>query len=222
MKNLILLVIVSLFLLPALSYGGKYQIEGTQFDLSAATTSKLFSFSGKIHGGNGEYPHYLEGVEVEISQKVNNSYDKIDTTKSDSEGYYSLSNLEYNEEYLLAFKKPGFKSLKYKLLKHRGSFGLYLYMYKSNFWRVKNYLGGFITGTVIDKNGKYANNRKVIITGAKTGYTNDVTTTSAYSGIFQFFGLKPDTYTLKVKDKINTIAIEKDISGWFYEIKLDD
>lgn len=223
MKNLILLVLLSLFILPALLYGGKYQIEGTQFDFSAATTSKLFSCSGNIHGGDGEYPHYLEGVKVEISEKVNNSYNKIDMVKSDSEGDYSLSNLEYNKEYLLTFKKPGFKSLKYKFFKHQGGFGLYLYMFKNNFWRAKNYNGSSIVGTIINKNGKYVNDsRKVTIIGATTNYKNSVNTVSEYSGIFQFFGLKPDTYTLKVKNKTIKLIIEKDISAWFYEIQLDN
>lgn len=64
-----ILIIIFIVALPALCFGGKYQIEGTQFDLNNSTNETGFYIKGTVNDSSSS--GILEGVEINIEDNTN-------------------------------------------------------------------------------------------------------------------------------------------------------
>lgn len=203
MKNLILLVILSLFILPAICSAGKrLQIEEPQFDLNSATSCKnsVDSIYGYVcaeeKNKSGDIVcKFAEGAKIKVSEInkkgkiIKGGYEaKQDTNKN---GRFAFCATE-SGDYLLTINKDGYsESLYYITLNGMSSRSISIKLYKKD--GVSHY--SEICGSVDSIPEK--STVKISLSGIKTKYQKEQTYKSDY---FFSFDAKPgDIYLLKIK-----------------------
>lgn len=202
MKNLILLVIVSLFILPAICFAReKLQIEDTQFDLNSATSCKnsvdsIYGYvcaEGKNKSGD-IVCKFAEGAKIKVSEInkkgkiIKGGYEaKQDTNKN---GRFAFCATE-SGDYLLTINKEGYtESLYYITLDGNSSRSIEIKLYQKDTYHYSKICGD--VDSIPEKSTV-----KISLSGITTEYQKEQTYKSDY---FFSFGVKPgNTYVLKAK-----------------------
>lgn len=227
MKNLILLVILSLFILPSVGLSGeKLQIENTQFDLKAASscTGKTgirgwtYKETGSAHGGLDTPVPFVDITWYREEYKA-----RFETTTSNENGQYRFCDVA-NADYLLIAKKQGYDESKYRLTVRDNinyipkGFSASFAMYKTGKSPVANCK---IEGDIIDSDDGddiYPGGIKIQILGIKNKQKEKYTTGD--DGAFEFESLKPGNYRLVARKSTwkftKKIKLEKNMTYFLY------
>ncbi len=225
-------IFISFFILfiaiSTLSYAGKLQMEGSQFDLSAASTTTCKNKTGNIHGfieremgwSYGGFDIPISGAKVTLDDLHRNF---SDSTETNSDGYFKFCDLE-TSYYLVTANKKGYDTAKYVLPFQRREKGLNYNYYPPEDASMQLYK----KGKSPEKNSKITcsliairediENIKVTLKGMQTKYKVNLTTDTGL--ISEFDDLKADTYLLTAKKgrktKTKRIKLEKNMIYQFY------
>lgn len=227
MKNLILLVIVSLFILPATCLAKeKLRIEDTQFDLKASTscTGKVgvrgwtYKETGWTTGG---FDTPVPFVDITLFREEYKA--RFETTTSSKDGNYWFCDVA-TANYLLIAKKQGYDDSKYRLTIRDDinyvpkGFSASFAMYKTGKSPKANCK---IEGDIIDQNDGDdidPGDIKIQIIGIKNKQKKKYITGD--DGHFEFEYLKPDTYRLIAKKSTwkftKKIKLEENMTYFLY------
>lgn len=228
MKNLILLIILSLFILPALCFAEEKLLpEGTVFDLKASSSCTgevgirgwTYKETGLTTGGFDTPVPFVDIVLFLEKYKI-----KFKTTTSDKKGNYKFCDIS-NGDYLLIAQKQGYDDSRHRLTIRNEinyspeGFPASFAMYKTGKSPKDNCK---IEGYILDEkkwwDDIYPRGIKIQILGTKTKVKKKFTTSD--DGRFEFEYLKPDTYRLVAKESTwkftKEIKLEKNTAYFLY------
>ena len=211
MKNLILLVIISLFILPTMSLaGGELQIEDTQFDLVASTTTQCNDFDIiSIRGNVIDMTGKGAGVpDAKVTWKGKRSWGQ---TTTDVDGGYKLCGLLEGNYTLGAYYEEGFGSGGFTIINFREDVNYYPTGFPANIYLYKGevYDKGSIRGRIIGNDVKGTKVRLRNKRDKYKGYKAPFVTSE--DGVFEFNDLEKGKYHL---------AARKNGNGKLYDIQL--
>lgn len=193
-------IFVLVIALQSLCFGGKLKIEGTEFDLRATTTCQPMYISGNTVDATYKDTTSINGVKLYLYEVggADWKWKKPTLVRSvvSKSGTYEFCGLDEYTNYIITAYHNNYKAMRYCLdgATDYNDSHFNILLYRKGKFKTNNQIVGYVV-----EDGYPLDNAKVTIQGARTKHKE-----IAYTdfGDFYFGKLKPDTYTLNPKPKI--------------------